>query len=414
MPMQPTMMRLILAGAIVAQLGHIVAPMANSSKASINPDATQIQAARPAASAMSDFGLKMTVEMAARQPRKNIFVSPLSVFLALSMAEAGSEGKTRAAIRHGLSVPESFSEVQLHNSAAAVLKSLRSQTGVELDIANALWSDPSLPLSPQYVERCRQLFAAQATSLDLRQPAAASSINDWVKQNTHGKIPTIVSPEVLRNAEAVLTNAVYFRGRWQEPFPRNQTQSKPFHLAGGPLKQVQMMHASSISRAYHKGDGFEAAVLGYEGSEIQFFAILPDPGKRPEEVLARLPLKGLLASGVSSDLDLSLPRFTLDYSANLNAQLKAMGMAAAFDPGKAEFGPMGSPQFFISDVLHKTRVEVDEEGTVAAASTSITLQAAAAVPREKKTLVFDRPFAVFLCDTATGAVLFSGVVYDPQ
>ena len=413
MPMHTGLVCLLLAGVSFVVLSFAVPPT-RASDDSQPPDPAQIEAARPSASALSDFGLKLTVDMAAKQPRENVFVSPLSIFLALSMAETGSDGKTRSAIRHGLAVPENLNEDQLHNSASALLKSLHAQTGVQLAIANALWSDRSLPLSPQYVERCKKLFAAQATSLNFHEPSSANTINDWVSQNTRGKIPNIVSPDVLRQAKAVLTNAVYFHGRWEHQFDKKETHAAPFHLASGQAKQVQMMHAGSISRAYRKGPGFEAAALDYEGSQIKFLAVLPDHGKTPEEVLRNLPLKSLLSSGLNDQLDLRLPKFTLDFSANLNQQLKAMGMGIAFDPNNGGFTPMGSPDFYISDVLHKTHVEVDEEGTVAAASTAIVMKALAMPPGEKKTLVFDRPFAVVLCDSQTGAVLFSGVVYDPK
>jgi serine protease inhibitor len=391
--------------------------LANSNNFDMSPlkaSPAQVENARPSASAVTDFGTSLVADMAAKQPRKNIFVSPLSVFLALSMAETGSEGKTRAAIRHALSVPDGVSEEQLHDSAFAMLQSLRSQSGVELAIANGLWSDPSVPLSPTFVERCRKLYDAQATTLDLRQPSAANVINDWVKQNTRGKIPTIVTPDALRDAKAVLTNAVYFHGKWEHQFPKDKTQNAPFHLVNGQLKTVQMMHQISIPHAYRKGDGFEAAVLGYQGSQIQFYAILPDPGKRPEEVLTPAALKQLLSPGIAGELDLNLPRFTLDFSANLNAPLTRLGMGVAFDRHGAEFAPIGSPQFYISDVLHKTRLEVDEEGTVAAASTALNMKTAAVMVGQKKTLVFDRPFAVLLRDGASGAVLFAGVVYEPM
>jgi serine protease inhibitor len=122
----------------------------------------------------------------------------------------------------------------------------------------------------------------------------------------------------------------------------------------------------------------------------------------------------LLSPGLAGELDLRLPKFTLDFGVDLNAPLARLGMGIAFDRHAAEFGPMGSPQFYISDVLHKTRVEVDEEGTVASASTAVNMSAVSAVVGPKHSLVFDRPFAVLLCDRASGAVLFAGVVYEPM
>nr|HJX83775.1 serpin family protein [Candidatus Angelobacter sp.] len=238
-------------------------------------------------------------------------------------------------------------------------------------------------------------------------------INDWVKQKTHDKIPSIVTPDVVRASKAILTNAVYFRGKWSVPFPKDDTQPATFHLAGGREKQTPMMHVGSLKGAYRSGDGYEAAGLEYGSSTIKLFAILPAADKAPEDVLAKLSVKELLSPAGSAELNLSLPRFTFDFSYQLKSSLEQMGMSVAFRPG-AQFAPMGSPRFFIGEVLHKTHVEVDEEGTVAAAATAVTMKATAIMRQPNiKTLVFDRPFAVVLCDTATGAILFAGVVYDP-
>jgi serpin B len=337
--------------------------------------------------------------------------------MALAMTESGAAGRTQAAMRQALAVPADLSEDALHASAASLLQSLRAQKGVDLFIANALWSDPRLPLAPAFVERCRKLYEADATTLNLANPAAADTINGWVKQKTQGMIPAIVSPAALAGSLAVLTNAVYFRGRWEYQFGKNETQEGDFHLANGRedrLKKVHFMHRESIPGAYRSGDGYEGAALPYESSEMRLYAILPAPGKSPEEVLAKMSLDKIDAPSEPVDLELRLPRFTLDYSASLSDSLRRMGMALAFQGG--DFAPMGSPKFFISDVLHKTRLEVDEEGTRAAAATSVIMAATSAMPRkrEKKTLVFDRPFALLLRDIQTGAILFAGVIYDPQ
>jgi serpin B len=179
------------------------------------------------------------------------------------------------------------------------------------------------------------------------------------------------------------------------------------------IKKVQFMHRDSIPHAYRSGPGFEAAALPYGASTIVLYAILPAPGKTPEEALAQVHIQDLRSAG-SAELDLKLPKFTLDFAAGLRAPLERMGMASAFRGG-ADFTPMGSPKFYIGDVLHKTRLEVDEEGTVAAAATAITMRATAVMrPKQKKVLVFDRPFGLLVCDTQTSAILFAGVIYDPQ
>jgi serine protease inhibitor len=385
------------------------------SNAHVVYDPVQRRRAEAVATAANIFGLKLLADVASHNRHENVFLSPLSVFSALAMAESGAAGETRSAMRKTLSVPASLSmrEGALGEAGSTLLKTLQSQQGIELSIANALWSDTKMPLSPGFVQRCHNSYEAEAATLDFSKPATADIINDWVKKKTQGKIANIVTPGMVSASQAILTNAVYFRGKWQYQFSKQETQEGTFHLANGGQKKVPLMHRSPLPGAYLRGNGFEAAVLPYQSSGIEMYAILPMPGKSPEEVLANISLEKLRSSFASDELDLRLPRFTLDFSAGLKDALTRMGMGPAFHPG-ADFAPMGSPGFYIGDVLHKTRLEVDEEGTVAAAATAVGVLSAAVPKIHKRTLVFDRPFAVLLCDSQTGAVLFAGVVYDPQ
>src|SRR5215472_4026128 len=184
-----------------------------------------------AASAVNAFGLKLFSDVAGHKD-ENVLVSPLSVFLALAMTESCAASTTRQAMRHALAVPGTENDEALHQSASALLKSLQSQKGVQLSIANALWSDARLPLAPAFVERCRKLYQADATTLDFSNPQAADTINRWVRQKTQDKIPEIVGPADVATALAVLTNALYFKGGWDYTFDKKQTQEGDFHLAG--------------------------------------------------------------------------------------------------------------------------------------------------------------------------------------
>jgi serpin B len=372
-------------------------------------DPALIAQGKDASAAVNDMGLKMVAALSARRPKQNVFISPLSIFMALAMTESGAGGATRDAMRQALSVPPGLSDDQLRGSASALMKVLQAERGAELLIANGLWSDSSMPMSQDFVKRCNTFYQADVTSLDFQKPAAANEIEKWVKEKTHGKISGLISPDALLNTRALLTNAVYFHGKWAHQFPKNETAPQSFHLATGGVKKVQMMHQGSLSGAYRQGDGFEAAALDYRGSHIRLYAILPSRGSSPEQVLAKISMEKLKASAGHVELDLRMPRFTLDYKEELKDTLSGMGMDAAFQSG-ADFAPMSSPGFFIGGVVHKTRLEVDEEGTTAAAATGVTILAS--VPRVK-TLVFDRPFALLLCDTQTNAVLFAGVVYEP-
>ena len=407
---------LVASAALAQSATNPAAPEATAPSAPVVVTQEQIEKSQMSSAALNQFGLKLVADVAAHQGHKNLFVSPLSVFLALAMTENGAEGATRTAMRQTLAIPAGVSEDALHQSAAALMKTLQSQKGIELSIANALWSDSSLPLAQDYVARCRNLYQAEATTLDFSKArAAANTINAWVGRKTHDKITAIVDESSVAAARALLTNAVYFRGRWEYQFSKRLTQDAPFHLLKGAQKKVPMMHRSSLRDAYRSGRGFEAAALPYENSQAVVYAILPAPDHSPEEALAAVKLDDLRTPAESNELDLRLPRFTLDFGPEaLKATLTRMGMGAAFE-GRGDFRPMGSPQFFVSDVVHRTRLEVDEEGTVAAAATAV-LMAPTAIPLRKvvqKTLVFDRPFALLLCDLQTGAILFAGVVYEP-
>ena len=230
-----------------------------------------------------------------------------------------------------------------------------------------------------------------------------------------GMVPAIVTREAVMAAGVILTNAVYFRGKWKQPFSKSQTESKPFYLAGERSKAVRMMRNSNLSLAYRDGVEFESAELAYEGSEIRMQVLLPKPGRNAGQVLATLDWDWLRNMRASAGLDLSLPRFTMAFEGMLSGTLKKMGMDIAFKYPGADFTPMGSKLFYIGEVIHKTRLELDEEGTVAAAATSVIMNLGSAMPvkREKKTLVFDRPFLALLYENATGALLFAGIVREP-
>ena len=377
--------------------------------------------ARIAAGAQNAFGRKLIAELTGERRQQNVFVSPSSVFMALGMAEIGAVGATRAAIRQTLEVPADVSEEKLHSSVSALSRSLRSHPGLELSIANALWADRRTPLAAGFVSRCRDLYEAEANSLDFLSPGAADIINDWVKRQTLNKIDGIVTRRVVAGSKAILTNAIYFKGKWRKPFARELTLDTPFHLADGRQKQVPFMRHPAILDAYRSGDGYEGVVLPYSSgdpdrpADMDFCVLLPTRGRSPEEILAGLLLVPFLNANQPVELDLRLPRFTLNFDASVKNALEKLGMGIAFQFGAADFTPLGSPQFVIGDVIHRTRLEVDEEGTVAAAVTAITAPMGMAAPRklERKVLIVDRPFAVLLCDRRTGAILFAGVVYEP-
>ena len=367
------------------------------------------------AHSLRTFGLGLLQRECSQRPKENVFISPLSIFLALTMTENGAGGATKAAMRRALALPSYPSEEAINDSVFAHIKSLRSQSGIELAIANALWVDTRSTIAPEFVRVCQEIYKAAVRTLDLNQPSAAIVINEWVAEKTRGKIPRIVTPEVIASSPAVISNAVYFKGKFRNPFRKEATEPRTFYLADRREKLVPMMRQSGLLGSYRSGKRFEAAVLHYKGSNTALYLLLPSKGSGPEETLSEDSLQALLVAEESVELDLSMPRFTIDFSSHLKESLTQMGMGIAFQYPGADFAPLGSPLFFIGEVIHKTLLGVDEEGTVAAAATGIEWLDGATVPEihKTKTLVFDRPFAVLLKDTVNGAILFAGVIYEP-
>jgi serine protease inhibitor len=384
----------------------------------------QVTAEKDVRSAIQVFGLDLLRQECTARPKENVFISPLSVYLALAMAENGAGGETKQAMRRVLRIPADADTLKRNVEARQLMEALQKQEGIELAIGNALWVDSQMALAPEFIGLCAEYFDALVRTLDMKNPASAKIINDWVSEKTRGKIPSIVSAQALQETTTLITNAVYFKGKFQIPFREAATRPRPFHLANGQQKQVPMMQKIGMGAQYRSGSRCEAAVLRYAGGEGKGFRIPSDvelililPEKQSPEVILKEDLSGLFRNpNEEIVLDLALPRFKMDFESSLNQSLERMGMGIALHYPGADFVPMGSELFYIADVLHKTRLEVDEEGTVAAAATAVQMECASAMVRREpvvKTLVFDRPFAVLLRDYRSSVVLFAGVMYEP-
>ncbi len=366
-------------------------------------------------SSLQTFGLRLLQQECAAKKQQNVFISPLSIFLALAMTENGAAGETKAAMRGALALPPDASEEAVSRYAAGLMRLVQSQGEAELAIANALWADVRAQIAPDFVRRCQEIYGADAETLDLNEPSSATAINRWVSEKTKGKIPAIVTADSIAGAIAILTNAVYFRGKFQIPFRKEATAPKPFYLADGREKVVPLMRKGSLSNSYRSGTEFEAAILRYKDSGIELYMLLPARGTKPEEILREKSMQEMLVGDASITLDLSMPRFTIDFTSSLKNSLTRLGMGPAFQNPGADFSALGSRLFFLNEVIQKTRLEMDEEGTVAVAATAMDMALCARHPRLNLTrrLVFDRPFAILLRDRITNAILFAGVIYEP-
>jgi serine protease inhibitor len=371
------------------------------------------------AGAINDFGFRLLHTLAGGG-RGNVIVSPLSVSLALAMTYNGAAGATQAAMGQTLAI-SSPKDKDLNHANRELLNTLeQADSSVKMEIANALWAQSGFQINPQFLKLSADFYDAAVASLDFSQdPAkAADQINAWVKRETHGKIPTIVRrPDP--NTRLILTDAVYFKGRWTSPFDKKATRPGKFHLADGSSVDTPMM-AQSGRYPYFDTDTFQAIRLPYGNGRFAMYVFLPRKTAGLPELMGSLDLAhwsdwiGRLRERQGR---IVLPRLELNYDSSLNDALKSMGMAVAFDAAKADFSRIHPPPppLFIGDVEHKTYVKVDEEGTEAAAATSVGIVAMnMAVPQAPPfEMIVDHPFFCAVAERQSGVVLFAGLVTTP-
>lgn len=359
------------------------------------------------------FGFKLFSEVWKQDSGKNLMISPASVAIALSMTANGASGETREAIARALELQGmSLAEV---NQANADLERLLegADPKVKLAIANSLWGNQTVEFRPDFLNQNRQFYNAEIQLLDFNSPGAPRTINDWVSQNTAGKIPTIIdqlNPDDL----LFLVNAIYFKGDWTTPFNPRETQQRRFTRLDGSSKQHPLM-AQRGNYAYAETSEFQAVSLPYGDGRLSMVVFLPKtdlPGflntLTPENWQRWMQQLG------RREGSLQLPRFKQEYGIQMNRALQALGMETAFDPSQADFSGISNTPAFISRVQHKTLIEVNEQGTEAAAATSVGVTATSLPIDPPFQMVCDRPFFYAIHDTQTGSILFMGTVVDPQ
>jgi serine protease inhibitor len=364
--------------------------------------------------ANNGFAFDLLKPIIAEQPRANVFVSPFSVSLVLQMTANGAAGETRAEMQHVLKTADLGPEA-LSAAGRDLDQSLNSQTNVILNLANAIWYQDGLHLKPGFVATNSRFFQAELAPVDFKKPDSANIINNWAQDRTRGKITDIVRWPFLPLTRVILANAIYFKGKWARPFDKSATRPRAFHLASGGTKPVPMMSQRSHFQ-YQEGDGFQAVRLPYAGGRLQMDLFLPDTNSTPAKFLYKLAPDAwrdkILPGFQDREGTLTFPRFKLEYDVTLNDALEALGMRHAFED--ADFSEMANERLFISKVKQKSYVDVNEEGTEAAAVTTVALHAAAIMePVKPFEMVVDRPFFFVIEDSETGSILFLGLVYDP-
>jgi len=360
--------------------------------------------------ANNEFSFSLFRQLGAAESDSNVFVSPLSASMALGMAMTGASGTTfdemRATLGFGTT---SESEIdQGYKSLITLLRGL--DPGVDFRIANSIWTREGFPVTPAFLDAGRTWFDAQAASLDFASPNAVKSINDWVSTATAGKIPTILD-QIKSDEVMFLINAIYFKGSWRAKFDPALTIDAPFHGIAGD-QPMKLMHREGTIR-YMQTPAFSAVDLPYGNSAYSMSVLLPNVGQSVDAVLASLRTDTWSAWTTQfqdAELDLHLPRLALTWERMLIPDLQALGMRAAFQAGGADFSrisPLGD-RLFISTVKQKTYVNVNEEGTEAAAVTNVGISLTSAPLRTQFRV--DRPYVFVIRERLSGTILFLGAI----
>lgn len=380
------------------------------------------------AEAISNLGWQLV----ARSGEGNAIVSPVSVWQALAMTHAGAHSETAAEIAAVLGMPDDAAAIG--EASAAMRKAfaeLRSEQ-IRLEIANRLWLQEGKPIAESFTAMLEAKHAAAAGLLNFAAApeAARSDINRWVAEHTGERITNLLpSGSITPLTRLVLTNAVFMKADWAEPFEKALTRDEHFDLGEGVQIKVPFMHRSGSLRAGRAGaEGAEmlACEIPYAGGRLAMVILVPD-APDPDiadgvgSVLAQLDgdwLTTLRTSGAlqKRPVRLALPKWTARKPLSLNDTLSDLGMPRAFDANQADFsGIDGTRDLFISDVVHEGFVEVSEEGTEAAAATGVVIGVRSALPpAEPLEITADRPFLWAVVDTSTGTMLFAGTVADPR
>ena len=352
----------------------------------------------------------------------NLFFSPYSVSTALSMTLVGAAGNTEKQIADILQAPQDIT--QYHNAQATFEKNVErvaEQGNITLETANSLWPQKGYELSKTFLHDLHKCYGTAVTPVDYRMNTekARKTINRWVEKKTQDKIRELLTPGILNSlTRLTLVNAVYFKGSWEKQFDTSKTVNTDFFISKETKTVVPMMHQEKSFR-YAASDSLQILELPYSEDDLSMLVLLPaakDGLALLESSLTPERLDTWTNSLKHRKVSLFLPKFTMTSTLRLDSNLKALGMTDAFDPDKADFSKMtvAKDKLFIGAVVHKAFVDVNEEGTEAAAATGVVIGITSAMPEPVTVFRADHPFLVIIKEKSSGSILFMGRVVEPS
>jgi serpin B len=364
-------------------------------------------------SADNRFAIKLFDQMAGKQPIQNIFISPFSISAALAMTYAGAAGTTQKGMSNALEL-QGIGTSDVGKGNLALAHALTSaDPKVKIEIANSLWAKEGVSFQPKFVSGAQKYYDAKVSGL----AGAPATINNWVEQKTHDKIRDLIA-RLDPSTVLVLVNAIYFKGEWTTKFDKSKTTNEDFHLPASGTKAVPMMWQED-GHQYFMGDDFEALKLPYGNRSMSMYFFLPDKHSSLMEFYKQLTVQNWdkwMSSFHETDVPIGIPRFKVEWGGDpdgiLNQPLIAMGMGEAF-ASNADFMNMALFRpLYVDKVVHKASMQVDEEGTTAAAAPPVLMTKGGRGMRMP--MLIDRPFFCAIRDDRTGEILFMGSIADPK
>ena len=360
------------------------------------------------------FGLELLKSVLDAEKRANVMISPTSVSIALGMAYKGAEGATRDAFEEVLDYEGLSREEVIEITRELIHVLLTNVSGNLLEIANSLWYDEGFPVFPEFISMNSHYFDAEVRQLDFAGAEAVNTINQWVSSKTHGKIDEIIDsidPAVMM----ILINAIYFNCVWETEFDPDDTRQANFYNGDGSLfGQVDMMQLESTFMV-SDDESFRAIELPYKNGKFSMFLFLPREGISVNQLALELDgatWKNWMDSfSEQEEFTVHMPRFEFEFDRSLGDDLKAMGLDMAFDPQEADFSGISSIALHMADVIHKTYIKVNEEGTEAAAVTAVVMEITSVQPMNE--LRLDRPFLFAITENSSKSILFAGKMAEP-
>ena len=392
--------------------------------------------------ANNQFAMELYEQLSQNNKDENIFFSPYSISTALAMTYEGAKGKTAEEMQSVLHIPEDGA-VRRANIASLYNDINTGRKKYQLSTANALWAQKDYEFLQEYMDNSENYYGGKATNLDFKAESGPSRkiINSWVEEQTNDKIKDLIGPGVLNEfTRLVLTNAIYFKGTWVKEFDKTKTRDEVFTKDSGEKINVPMMQLTGKDAEFNYVENEEVQMLemDYKGEELSMLLILPYPKNeylRDEKIFRQKTLediKGLLTPEKISEwkqslknqrVDVYVPKFTFETKYMMSDTLKEMGIVSAFNPppapNGADFSGMHGEKpvderLYISAVIHQAFVEVNEEGTEAAAATAVAMIGITSAGPTYPVFRADQPFIFIIRQKETGKILFLGRVNDPN